>query len=69
MLFRLLLLGTLVWLGMRLWRWWNGPAPRPPARRVREGRMVRCHRCGVYLPEGDALQADGHFYCCREHSP
>lgn len=31
------------------------------------GRMVQCSRCGVYLPEQDAIQDGGRYYCSRDH--
>ena len=29
--------------------------------------MVRCAYCGVHLPKGESVQADGHFFCGAEH--
>lgn len=29
--------------------------------------MVQCHHCGVYLPEADALRAQGRTYCSEAH--
>lgn len=29
--------------------------------------MVRCVTCGVHLPRGESLVAQGEFYCCVEH--
>ena len=29
--------------------------------------MVRCAYCGVHLPKGESLQADGQFFCGEEH--
>ncbi|HYR05403.1 MAG TPA: PP0621 family protein [Gallionella sp.] len=29
--------------------------------------MVRCAHCGVHLPKGESIQADGQFFCCTEH--
>lgn len=50
----------------------------PPPRRPRDiggrdtaGRapekMIACNHCGLYLPESEALSADGKFFCNREH--
>jgi uncharacterized protein len=32
------------------------------------GELVRCVRCGVHLPRGEALQAAGSLYCSEEHA-
>jgi uncharacterized protein len=29
--------------------------------------MVRCAHCGVHLPKGESVQADGHSFCGAEH--
>lgn len=29
--------------------------------------MVRCAHCGIHLPKGESVQADGKFFCCSEH--
>jgi len=29
--------------------------------------MVACARCGVHLPESDALHEGKHHYCCAAH--
>jgi uncharacterized protein len=30
-------------------------------------RMVHCEHCGLYLPESEAVSADGRNYCSAEH--
>jgi len=30
-------------------------------------RMVACARCGVHLPESEALEGDGGRFCSEEH--
>lgn len=39
----------------------DAPATRPPE------KMVTCARCGVHLPESEALIVAGRHYCCPEH--
>lgn len=29
--------------------------------------MVRCAHCGVHLPKGESVEADGQFFCGAEH--
>lgn len=29
--------------------------------------MVRCAHCGVHVPKGESIQADGKFFCGAEH--
>ena len=41
---------------------------RPPQDRMRNGEdMVRCRHCGLHLPRGESLSAEGDFYCSEEH--
>lgn len=30
--------------------------------------MRRCARCGLHIPETEAVQRDGEYFCCREHA-
>jgi uncharacterized protein len=30
--------------------------------------LVRCARCGVHLPRGEAREAGGRLYCGEEHA-
>ena len=30
-------------------------------------RMVTCVRCGVHLPESEAIEGDGGRFCSEEH--
>jgi len=29
--------------------------------------MVRCAQCGVYLPKGESIQAEGNSFCSPAH--
>lgn len=29
--------------------------------------MLRCDRCGVYFPAGEAVRSGSRVYCCPEH--
>jgi uncharacterized protein len=29
--------------------------------------MVRCAHCGVHLPKGESIQADGKYFCGTAH--
>jgi len=39
------------------------------AKRTRSlsGNMVQCAKCGIYIPENEAFDQGGYFYCSREH--
>jgi uncharacterized protein len=30
-------------------------------------RMVKCVRCGIYLPESESIADGAAHYCCAEH--
>jgi uncharacterized protein len=39
---------------------------RPPNSKAPE-RMVTCAQCGVHLPESEALEDSGRFFCSEDH--
>lgn len=65
LLFWIILIAAVVWL----WRRHTRPrgdrraAPRPDE----APRMVRCAHCQVHLPQAQALQQDGKWYCSQAH--
>ena len=40
----------------------GGRQSPPPAE-----RMVACRHCGLNLPQSEALEGSGRFYCSEEH--
>jgi uncharacterized protein len=50
------------WL-FRSYRKGNTPERNNPAAED----MVRCAHCGVHLPKGESIVADGLTFCCAEH--
>ncbi len=40
----------------------SGGGARPPE------AMLRCTRCGVYFPVGEAVMRGGHAYCSLPHA-
>ncbi|MEO7621909.1 MAG: PP0621 family protein [Gallionella sp.] len=39
----------------------------PERNNVAAEDMVRCAQCGVHLPKGECIKADGLTFCCEEH--
>lgn len=62
----LLALAGVVW-----WAWSTRSAGRPREPQLRRPpapeKMVTCARCGVHLPESEAVLANGRIYCCEAH--
>ncbi len=62
----LLIFIALALIFMIVKRLWLQPR-RPPGNRELTGKMVQCTNCGIFIPEHEALEQDGHYYCSREH--
>lgn len=45
----------------------NSSAENPGQDQVSAEDMVRCAQCGLHLPKGESVQAQGHFFCSVEH--
>ena len=73
-LIRLLILGTLVWLLVRMVKGLMAPsrtaAPRRPPGEERElqgGELVQDPQCGVYIPKDTAVKGPrGQLFCSPE---
>ncbi|UCC55309.1 MAG: hypothetical protein JSU75_07990 [Gammaproteobacteria bacterium] len=40
---------------------------RGNSRQIKSGQMVQCARCGIYIPESEALGFRGRHYCSAAH--
>ncbi|HTT07449.1 MAG TPA: PP0621 family protein [Gammaproteobacteria bacterium] len=49
------------------------PARRPPAAAppstAATSKLVSCAHCGLRVPEGEAVQRGGQYYCDPSHAP
>jgi uncharacterized protein len=63
----LIFLGLLAYLLFKVFRRDARPRgeDRPQARAAE--RMVSCARCGVHLPESEAVRSEGRVFCSEEH--
>ena len=63
---RLLFLLAIVAVVYLLFRVYRRNAPRQDQGGTAED-MVRCAHCGVHLPRGESVRADGQDFCSAEH--
>ncbi len=59
----LLGIAFVVWMLFRLGR---APSARKPASKPVDD-MVRCARCGVFVPKHEAIREGDRHYCCSRH--
>jgi len=62
---RLLLIIAIVAVVYLLIRSYRKQAPQDKT--ITAEDMVRCAHCGVHLPKGESVEADGQFFCSTEH--
>ncbi len=70
-LFRLLALTLLIWVAYLVLKRFLRKVRQPTAKlplKNRVTRVLRCQRCGVHIPEHEAIHKDGKVYCCERHS-
>jgi uncharacterized protein len=64
----LLFLGLLAYLAFKGFRRSASSRPGPGNEAPAAERMVSCARCGVHLPESEAVAGDGaRLFCSEEH--
>lgn len=63
---RLLLIIAIVAVVYLLIRSYRKQAPQQDKPIAAED-MVRCAHCGVHLPKGESIEADGQFFCGAGH--
>ncbi|HFD33088.1 MAG TPA: hypothetical protein ENJ28_10350 [Gammaproteobacteria bacterium] len=66
-LIRLIVIALIVYLVARIIKGWAANKSSKTGTVTQETKMVRCEVCQLHIPEGEALQKNGHFYCSQEH--
>jgi len=71
-LIRLVVILVIVWLVYSITRRWiasleQKKEQKKQQRPSRISTMVSCAHCGLHVPQDDALQAQGKYYCSDEH--
>lgn len=69
-LIRLLVIAAIVWLTLRIFRNWQNKNIIAKKKTIKDSQiknMVECSKCGIHLPEQEALKSNNKFYCCEEH--
>jgi len=59
----LIALALIFMVGKRLWRS-SRPAEKLPGK---QGQMVQCAHCGIYIPSQEALARGKRYYCSAAH--
>jgi len=60
------LLAAIAWIWFTRRKGKPDAAPRPPETPAVE-HIVQCAHCGLCVPEGESLLADGKHYCSEAH--
>lgn len=66
-LIRLIVIGLIIYLLARIIKGWAANKNANKKKRSQETKMVRCDVCQLHIPEDEALQKNGHFYCSQQH--
>ncbi len=71
-LFRLLAIALLSWIAYlvlkNFLRQVRQRAPAVSRRRSDFTKVLRCQRCGIHVPEDEAVHREGKVYCSEQHS-
>jgi len=71
---RLFLLILIVWLFIVVLRQAKMKKKSNQASRHTDGQKnipsstIKCEYCGVYIPQQEAIQKQGHYYCSEKHA-
>ena len=66
-LIRLIVIALIVYLVIQIIKRWSANKNAQNKGKLEEQNMVRCETCQLHLPENEALQKDGKFYCSQAH--
>lgn len=65
-LIRLIVIALIIYLVIQIFKRWAANK-NSTLSTSKETKMVRCKVCQLHIPENEALQRAGNFYCSQEH--
>lgn len=65
-LIRLIVIALIIYLVLQIFKRWAASKSSTTSL-PKETKMVQCKVCQLHLPENEALQRNGEFYCSQEH--
>ncbi len=67
-LIRLIVIALIIYLLVQIIkRWAANKNAASLKQQLDQQNMVKCESCQVHIPENEALQKDGKFYCSQAH--
>lgn len=67
-LIRLLVIALIIYLVIQIVkRWLANKELQTKKQQEKLGNMVRCKVCQLHIPEAEALQKNGEYFCSQEH--
>lgn len=67
-LIRFIIIALIIYLLIQIFKRWSANKNRySDEKKVEDKRMVRCDICHLHVPENEALEDNGTYYCCQEH--
>lgn len=68
-LFRVAIIILIAYLAYRLVKGWLIKLEKPTMNKKEKiDTMVRCQYCEVHVPQNEAVEKNGHWYCSQEHA-
>lgn len=68
-LIRFLTLIFVIWLAIHFIKRLINPPPdkRRPQKPRQIESFVACHKCGLHIPQHEAIESQGRYYCSESH--
>ena len=68
-LIRFLTILFVIWLAVHfIRRWINTPSVKRQAPKTKQiETFVACHKCGLHIPQQEAIESQGRYYCSESH--
>ena len=65
-LLRVIIIGLIIYLLIQIIKRWAANK-NSASSKIEEKKMVQCKVCHLHIPEEEALNKDGQFFCSQEH--
>lgn len=67
-LIRLIVITLIIYLVIQIFKRWSAnKKSQTSMQQAKSQKMVQCEVCQLHIPENEALEKDGQFYCSQKH--
>ncbi len=68
-IFRLIIAALIIGACFYVYRRFKNAQLGKQKQNQRPAQVVKCATCDLHIPKEEAIEQEGQYYCCKQHTP